>query len=69
MMMTTVNVTWGTCATCGGTLPMVDGDHTHPLLPPSVTDGVCPRSRTAAGRCGCYQDSTVDAWLAQGEGR
>ena len=47
---------WGTCDTCGGALPLIDGDNNHPALPSTRrTGGECPGYFTRDGVCGAYR--------------
>ena len=46
-------VEWTTCDTCGGALPMVEGDNDHRALR-AVGGGECPGMRSPQGICGAY---------------
>jgi hypothetical protein len=54
-------LTWETCHTCGGKLPLLDGDNGHPGLDAYCHDGGCPRMRTPGGYCGAYCDAGITA--------
>ena len=62
---------WGRCDGCGGRLPRIDGDHSHPDLPETIGDGGCYGWRTEDGDCGMYEgvDLSDFARLARAEGR
>lgn len=64
-----LGASWGICHSCGGDLPLIDGDNDHPDLPRSRRHGECPGRQTPGGRCGCYADCDLVRFAREADTR